>query len=290
MSSDNAREIVNSTMVTPQRVHTLIKLIASQPSNTQISREQVCQLMQPQHDTAGQVKENISVCIRYGWLAEDADGLKLGNKITKEVLGTKSTFQEFLYKNLIGFRAPHNDDYRMNMLLAWFIANNERVLLFDSDEKLALAFDNEVLSETIDTDGHGFNKEKYSPWIRWMTYLDYGWLFKGKFIPDATKRIDSVLGEVIEVGENLGIEEFLKRLSRKCPELDGGELFELCRHHTTSSHNTLSMVLSQSLRTLHYRQIIELRYTADADYVEQLYPMSNQVISQISDITLGASA
>ena len=85
--------------------------------------------------------------------------------------------------------------------------------------------------------------------MRWYPYVGLGWLDPaGAFVPDPTERLRRSLPAIWGRERRLDAEEFMDRLGRTCPELDGGVLFNEATvssysasatpMHTGSSHCT----------------------------------------------------
>ena len=121
------------------------------------------------------------------------------------------------------------------------------------------------LAPTVDK-GNPMNLDKYRALMRWYPYVGLGWLDPAEvFVPDPTERVRRSLRTIWEKDRRLEADEFLERLGRACPELDGGALFN---DATGSSYATsarqCTQALATALRRLHDEGDLVLRCPADS--------------------------
>ena len=100
------------------------------------------------------------------------------------------------------------------------------------------------------------NDTKLNFYWRWYRYLGLGWNDpQGVFQPLPLERICRCLKSIFGKKKTLDSDTFIKTLSSKCPELDGGILFTKI---SANKERILSTGLSQALCCLNERKIIKL--------------------------------
>jgi hypothetical protein len=146
-------------------------------------------------------------------------------------------------------------------------------LIVQDDDTIADTEKGEALANRFMSDlpssvdqGNPMNKDKYRALERWYRYVGLGWTDpSGAFVPDPTERLRRVLPLIWEKDRRLGGDEFLDRLGRVCPELDGGTLFrEVTSRTYLASHRQCTQALASSLRRLHEEDILRLHCPADS--------------------------
>lgn len=146
-------------------------------------------------------------------------------------------------------------------------------LIVQDDDTIADTEKGEVLANRFMADlpssvdqGNPMNKDKYRALERWYRYVGLGWTDpSGAFIPDPTERLRRVLPLIWQKDRSLEGVEFLDRLSRVCPELDGGALFrEVTSGIYVPSHLQCTQALAAGLRRLHEERLLRLHCPADS--------------------------
>ena len=97
------------------------------------------------------------------------------------------------------------------------------------------------------------NLDKYRALMRWYPYVGLGWLDPaGAFVPDPTERLRRSLPAIWGKDRRLDADEFIDRLGRTCPELDGGALFnEATSGAYSASARQCTQALATALRRFH---------------------------------------
>ena len=102
-----------------------------------------------------------------------------------------------------------------------------------------------------------------------------------RIVPDSTLRLRPLLPELLlEIGVEVPMVVFMTNLAKRCPELDGGALFERCwsaSHPGEVRGNRLSLMLSTALRVLHQNSIIEMVYRGDSALTWTLFPSQSHI-------------
>src|SRR5690606_8894174 len=137
--------------------------------------------------------------------------------------------------------------------------------------------------------GSAFNQCKLKGWLTWAAFLSWGcrWKPSDPLAPDAHGRLRQALPGLVPASGAMPSRTLAERLARRCPELDGGVLFEQCWQVSRSAEvrgNRLSLMLSTGLRALHEAGKIKLIYRADATDVWQLHPAEGHPVSVVSHI------
>jgi hypothetical protein len=114
--------------------------------------------------------------------------------------------------------------------------------------------------------GNPMNLSKYRALVKWYLYVGLGWTDPAKaFIPDPTARLRRALPSIWQGDRTLDASEFMKRLGRSCPELDGGALFdEVTSGVYSASERRCTKALAIALRRLHDERVLRLRCPADS--------------------------
>jgi hypothetical protein len=110
------------------------------------------------------------------------------------------------------------------------------------------------------------NQEKFRALMRWYSYAGLGWTdLAGLFVADPTERVRRALVRIWQEDRQLDATRFMDRLSRVCPELDGGALFaEGIGSSNSPPHRECTRGLATALWRLHDENVIRLRCPADS--------------------------
>lgn len=110
------------------------------------------------------------------------------------------------------------------------------------------------------------NLEKFRALMRWYSYVGLGWVDPAdSFVPDPTPRLRRALPAIWRDDDQLDAANFVERLSRTCPELDGGELFgEGVAAADAPPARECTRALATALWRLHDEGAIHLRCPADS--------------------------
>ena len=114
--------------------------------------------------------------------------------------------------------------------------------------------------------GNPMNADKYRALVRWYVYVGLGWAdASGAFTPDPTERLCRALPLIWKNDRVLDADQFMDRLGRACPELDGGALFnEVTAGAYSASARQCTQALASALRRLHDEETLTLRCPADS--------------------------
>lgn len=292
-------EILNNAVITPQRLHALLKLV---DTLRQPKREDLISCLQPivlfddpntksPSDITGTMIANAR---KFGLIVEDPDTqiLSLSADVPKNI-ENPDVYRQFLQQRFAGVSHETDDNFLMNLFVAWFAVQNERVFVTKQSESLSIRFNNELFPHEPSDEGdtrqtRAFNPTKYNGWRTWASFL--GWVRvygSDEVVPDASYRLAEATAHVLDNKNWLSFSEFMNSLGEICPELDGGTLFNRAWEASRATEvpgKQLGLMLSTALRTCHNLKILELKMNADASDVWQLYPAQGMELGRISHI------
>ena len=131
--------------------------------------------------------------------------------------------------------------------------------------------DGEKISEDFRTqifDGvkqdNQLNATKYSHYFSWFEYIGFGFLQTKEFVINPYGRVKRYLVEIFDNNRKISMDDFIKLLSKKCPELDGGLIFLKANKEWKHGDRKLSLGLMRALYELHEEKIIRLGTPQDA--------------------------
>jgi len=183
-------------------------------------------------------------------------------------------------------------NYLLNEYVAWYAAQDTDVFRFESDD-----FETRFWDDLYKSQGQRpFNATKLNGWRTWAAYLGWGWLLpRGNksdlLIPDAFTRLRPVIQPIL--GQNsseLRFADFAAGIADRCPELDGGTLFERswdASRGGESRGNRVSLMLSTALRGLHDSRQIELVRRADMTDTWQLFRAEGHAVNEVTHVRPG---
>lgn len=257
-----AYEILNQAPVTPARLHALLHLVGELDAPT---RGRLAGLLQPNsvnenQSAFGTVYEAATKCE----LLRETEGGTVRLTVSPSAIESPERFRTCMASILLGVTEEQRPNYLFNMYTAWYVAQDADVLRM-SDVDLYGRFNEQMYP---DADERKFNDTKFRGWRQWAQFLGLGWRVRDESVlmPDATGRIEGVLGEMVSGGGRMPIGEFLQQLGACCPELDGGQLYATAwgASHAEERGHTVSLAVSTGLRVLDRERKVRLIREADA--------------------------
>jgi hypothetical protein len=88
-------------------------------------------------------------------------------------------------------------------------------------------------------------------------------------------------------GRKMAIGEFMGVIAQRCPELDGGELFQYCKQVSRPAEGQtqqLSLMLSTALRHFHGKGKLILEHRADATDRWYLYRATGHSLVEVNAV------
>jgi hypothetical protein len=280
-----AYEILNSAVITPYRLHALLRLI---PRLQSPSRQDLYDLLQPEALTDDQKasKDVLMAALTMGLIVEQDSVIRL--EVERDQVESVDAFRRLMQDRVLGVTSDLSNNYLFNIFCAWYAVQDERVLQYELKE-FETQFNEQLYP---DAEVRPFNTTKLNGWRQWAAFLGVGWLMKfgnrEVVIPDPSVRLRPYLQQLLPPpGETIGFGLFMEELGLNCPELDGGELFLRCWSASRGAEtrgNELSLMLSTALRAYHDLGDIELIRMADAGAIWQLYYTEGHPIREVSHI------
>lgn len=284
-----AFEILNNSQVTPPRLHAMVRLTSRIKSP---DRERLYDLLQPSFalpklENQEAAKGVFTAARSCGLLVEDEQKV-VALQVDPKSVERLADFRQHMQLALLGITDDNADNYLLNIYSAWYAVQNDRVFQFERKE-FETRFNSEIFP---DAEGRQFNTTKLNGWRDWAVFLGLGWNLRlgGRdlVVPDAHDRLEPLLGQLLPEGERpVTFGAFMDLLAERCPELDGGVLFDRCWQASRGAEprgGQLSLMLSSGLRVLHEAGAIELSLVADAATKWQLYPALGHPVAQVSHI------
>jgi hypothetical protein len=288
-----AYEILDKDTVTPHRLHALVRLVARLEGP---KRKGILDLLQPPELGLNQesASDVILAAKHCNLINEETDGA-LALNVPSSQSENLEDFRNLLRKLLLGITEEGYSNYNLNLFTAWYCVQDNKVFSqYESGFDYAAAFNSQILPNL---NIPKFEQRKINAWREWAAFLGFGWILRSGsrnsrviLVPDAYGRLEAVLDELLERGPAVRFGEFIERLGQRCPELDGGSLFEYCWKVCNPGErrsNTVSLMLSNALYQLHAEGKIVLQRSGDALENWQLFPAAGQALGQVSHIYRG---
>ncbi|MCG3146076.1 MAG: hypothetical protein HONDAALG_03908 [Gammaproteobacteria bacterium] len=251
--------------VTPVRVEILIDLMRGL-SVRRIDRALLAQLLQPEGlpsldpKKRVQAQETLKAALDLGIMTEDADGtLKL---IVERK--DKRTAKQILLAALdeVVISSTEVEPY-FSLFYSYLLSLNADGCVNRSNSEWAVDFERDVFGgQRVN---NPFNEVKLTGLHRWLSYAGLGWYdISEVFQPNPYERLRRRLGAIFAGEAKLTGEEFMRRLSEACPELDGGAIFRRADRGYDPAAKVCTLGLSHALIDLHQDGWIRLDCPRDS--------------------------
>lgn len=283
-------ELINNGQVTPQRLHTLLRLVGYR---NKPSREDLLTLLQPSELSANTsaAAAVIVAAVNTGLIVHDtSEGIvTLVPGIKRAQIESTDAFRALMQARLCGISDPDEDNYLLNQVVAWYAVQTPDVYRLHKRD-LAAKFNAELYPSESDADadsGRAINETKLTRWTTWVTFLGWGVSAASVLWPIAHGRLLPKLAPLRK--KKLPIADYMDWLADACPEMDGGTLFEQCWQASRPGQargQQLSLMLSTALGTLHGLKKVRLEYSADAQSRWQIYPSTDYPLGNVTYITV----
>jgi len=280
-------EVIDKNHVLPHRMFAMVNIVNAHPN---IPRAELLRLLQPAAlneslETSGNIFVKCQLC---GLIAETQDKQRAASLIVDPVVVTNiEAFRIYMQSAILGVTEQDANHFVLNQFTAWFITQDARIMR-SSKRQLEAKFHDDMypgVPNRMISDEPGIGA-----WQSWAQFLGYGWQSEfSVFIPDCSVRIQPLLPELLPEDSVIPFGTFMVRLAARCPELDGGVLFERCweaSHPNERRGNRLSLMLSTALRVLNQQGRIALENRADATENWMLFP-AQSYISRVTHIRRG---
>ena len=110
------------------------------------------------------------------------------------------------------------------------------------------------------------NQTKITAFRRWYAFIGLGWFDnENTFRPNPRLRIERNLMEIFKISTELSSNEFISALSRVCPELDGGSIFnEVTPGNYDPQGQQVSIAVACAICDLDSDNIISIDFSRDS--------------------------
>ena len=287
-------EIIKNLQAPPNRIYDALKLIEALG---EVKIQMMYDLLQPDLISTGQqaIKQTIEILLHFDLAKTDTNRTKLF-LIDTSYLGSYDDFRLKMQKVMLGAKEIHEDNYLLSQVTAWYAAKNHEVVSIARVEFERQFHRNLYPSIVSDSRKARIISERDSifAWGLWARFLGFGKEYNPEIVsgrrlmPNAKGRIIPLLPKIIFPGEIPPVDEFIERLGIRCPELDGGIVYEKCYqaiHGHSAKNAPLSLMLSTALHQLDAENVISIINEPDATRKRQLFP-SQSYINQMSHIRL----
>lgn len=239
--------------MTPKRVYALCKL----SYNRNITRKEVKEYMQPQilNNTENAINEVLRFSLKGGLVKESKAGFIKCNLSHSQI----NNFNSFRY--YIANKSLNDPDLIFSRFSSWYIARGNKVYN-DSPEVLIREFDKEI---NVSSEKNIYNKTNLVAWRTWANFLGLGFIHNGKLIPNLAVRIKDVIkNNNFKEKNDYVFTDFINKLNKHAKEIDGGEIFIKNQGDINKDNKEISLALSNGLRILEEKDLIEMRSVSDS--------------------------
>lgn len=290
-----AYEILNNSTVTPARLHALLRLV----SRLQVATRQDLRLLlqppaladdpkNPDHKSADAV---FIAALTLGLIQQgEVEVVRLA--VERDTIESPGAFRATMQGLLCGVAESDKPNYLLNEYVAWYAAQDARIFRFENED-----FDTRFWQDLYASqEQRPFNATKLNGWRTWAAYLGWGWPLPRSsrselLVPDAYTRLCPIVQQIVPQKSNeLRFADFAAAIADRCPELDGGDLFERCWDASRKGDargNRVSLMLSTALRGLHDSRRIELVRRPDATDTWQLFWAEGHAVNEVTHVRPG---
>lgn len=254
---------------TPERVFALCRAVALFSTKT---KKDLADMMEPNW-----LNENPDIFNHVLSVSEELDLVRnvdgaLSCKVPKDILSDISLFRKF-----VADKAMKNTNSTFFLLTSWYLAQNEKVFEYASN---AARF-----AEKLDGKLQQVDESAILGWRFWASFFGIGVRHKVLLIPNLFLRLKDALeadmhhSSPLPRGKDIPFSMFYSWLKDHCPE----SVF------SSTEKSSLCLGLSNGLRFLHDRNMIQLFHRPDAREKWKLFPMvDHELRSDVSEIRIGA--
>lgn len=247
----------------PNRVRTLARIVASVGS---VTREELRTLITPATDGGDdQFKNLLRETVNLGLVEESKKTIKLGGGIKAADVRNDEWFLDFTEKALL--QTKDKDSHLFALALAWLLTRPP-----DFNLEWRSEFHTQMLEDMEGKDVYTItNQDRAAMLAYWARFLGYAegikWKTKNLVVPDPTTAIARHLNSVFGKATELPVATFIKKLSKHCPVLEGGDIRSEVEGRLKKKRDPKTFSLSTSLAMIRLEQrgVIKLDAPSDAD-------------------------
>jgi hypothetical protein len=251
--------------VTPVRVEILIDLMRGL-TGRKVDRELLMQLLQPEGlpnldpKKRDQSQQTIKAALDLRIIVEDADEILRLTTERKDRRAAREILLEALDSAVLS--GVEVEPY-FSLFYSYLLSLNANGCVEKSNDEWARDFERDVFNGQRGE--NPFNATKLTGLHRWMSYAGLGWYDTSEvFQPNPYERLHRRLDIIFANAAKLSGEEFMRRLSEFCPELDGGAIFKRAAQWYDPSTKNCTLGLSHALIDLHQDGLIRLDCPSDS--------------------------
>lgn len=253
-------ELFTDGPTTPTRVETLLDLMRGMPPKKRINRAMLYQLLQPEGlpdvdpKKRGAATDTVLAALELKIIEETDDKLI---RLTFSRSDSRS-ITEVLLDALDKFvLADTKVEPYLALFYSYILALGKDGTAKKSHDEWASDFERDVFG------GHRpdnpFNSTKLTGLHRWMSYMGLGWYDPSDiFQANPYHRVRRSLRTIFGKTKRLNIDEFMVRLAKACPELDGGDIFKRSNKQYDAQARNCTLGFSHALVDLHLDGYIKL--------------------------------
>ena len=237
--------------MTPKRVYALCKL----SYNRNLSKKEIKEYMQPQilNNNYNAIDEVLRFSFSGGLIENKEDIIKCN-------LSASEIEKPNQFRYYIANKALNDKNLIFTRFSSWYIARGNKVYN-DSPETLIRDFDKEI---NIKGEKNIYNKTNLVAWKTWANFLGLGFEHNGVLIPNLSIRLKDIIeNNNFEKNSNYVFTNFLNKVNQYAQEIDGGQIFENNLGDSDKADKNLSLALSNGLRILEEKSLIELKSIPD---------------------------
>lgn len=260
---------------TPGRAYALCRLLQEKPL---LKKKELEGFLQPESlNKKTDVLNDVLLLAKKGGLVEQDHNGRFRQTMEPEELSSMATFRRAIARRIF-----QQKDHIFCRFTAWYLMRGDKVYSEKRNDLIR------SLYQEMGEDGRDlYNETNLNGWRTWAAFLGLGFIHNGVLVPNAAVRLEDVLAEDKELLRNtpLPFGSFINWLSRRCPELDFGEIWRSLG--VASRGHRLSPGLSAGLRALHDMGIASLSYVRDAREVWYLARAeSHSIPEMVSQIVI----
>jgi hypothetical protein len=253
--------------VTPLRLETLLDVVFDFASSNPVSRETLCELLQP--DGLPGLKESrvaSAQSVRAATeleLVEEVDGLLVPashlrprppGRTARDMVLTAVDERVLAATRIEPWLAP---------FYAFLLGLNGQASVARDHQDWANRFNQAVFG--FELPPNPLNKSKLEKLWRWLAYAGLGWVDPyGVFQCNPYERLQRAIPAIFGRDKSLEVDDFMQRMALACPELDGGQIFLQANPAYDQSPRTCTLGLSQALVEMHEVGLVVLQCPPDS--------------------------
>lgn len=247
---------------TPHRVLKLFEFLRCRPDKS-FEKRDLKRAFQPialEHvtDQSDQIGDAINACIELG----------LAQRDTPRTVKSADAFPESLSKSVL-IEAFDRTVLNNTESEEWFAKFYSYIIARDKDVPDAsgsaweTSFNRDLFGEN--KPNNRLNSTKINGFRKWYNFVGLGWFdHQNTFRPNPKQRIERHLPTIFGKSDELSSDKFISALSKACPELDGGSIFNnVTPPNYDPQGRRLSIAVACAVRDLEDDNIISLDFSRD---------------------------